>query len=150
VVSKYSNPTSAQYRRKPLRSTRDNTLGADWFDEYDSFVELSRNLGLTGTRGALVGKVVEDVDQMVFRLREKTFAQGAAIEVLRALEREDRDYPYSGGPIRSYLIWSLSRFNGSVPLRDLDLSDRLEDESSALGYLLLLDEYGVGKIVGPN
>jgi hypothetical protein len=37
-----------------------------------------------------------------------------------------------------------------VPPRDLDLSDRLEDEPLALGYLLLLDEYGVGKIVEPN
>jgi hypothetical protein len=25
----------------------------------------------------------------------------------------------------------------------------LEDETLALGYLLLLDEYGVGEIVGP-
>jgi len=34
--------------------------------------------------------------------------------------------------------------------RDPDLSDRLKDEPLALGYLLLLDEYGVGKIVEPN
>ena len=85
MVSKYSNPTSAQYRRKRLRSTRDNTLAADWFDEYDSFVELSREL---------------------------TF---------------DR-----------------------VPTSALDLSDRLEDKSIAVGFLLLLDEYSVGKIVAPN
>ena len=75
MVPKYSNPTSAQYRRKRLRSTRDNTLAADWFDEYDSFAELSRELPF------------------------------------------DR-----------------------VPTRDLDLSDRLEDKSTAVGYLLLLDE----------
>jgi hypothetical protein len=37
-----------------------------------------------------------------------------------------------------------------VPPRDLDLSDRLEDETLALGYLLLLDEYDVGKIVAPT
>ena len=39
-----------------------------------------------------------------------------------------------------------SRLNSSVTTRDLDLSDRLEDEPLALGYLLLLEEYGVGKI----
>ena len=87
---------------------------------------------------------------MTFRLREKDVSGGSAIEVVRALEREEKEYHSCGGPIRQYLIWSLNRLNGSVPPRDLDLSDRLEDETLALGYLLLLDEYGVGKIVEPN
>jgi len=39
-----------------------------------------------------------------------------------------------------------SRLNGSLTPRDLDLSDRFEDELLALGYLLLLEEHGVGKI----
>ena len=86
---------------------------------------------------------------MTFRLREKDVSGGSAIEVVRALERDDKEYHSCGGPIRQYLIWSLNRLNGSVPPRDLDLSDRLEDETLALGYLLLLDEYGVGKILEP-
>ena len=87
---------------------------------------------------------------MIFRLRGKDISGSSAIEVVRALERDDKEYCQSGGPIRQYLIWSLNRLNGSVPPRDLDLSDRLKDEPLALGYLLLLDEYGVGKIVEPN
>jgi hypothetical protein len=105
---------------------------------------------LTGTRGALVGEPVEGVEQMIFRLRGKDVKERSAIEVVRALERDDGEYHYSGGPIRQYQLWSLNRLNGSVPPRDLHLSDRLEDEPLALGYLLLLDEYGVGKIVEPN
>ena len=93
---------------------------------------------------------IEGVDQMIFRLRDKDVSGSSAIEVVRALERDDSEYHHSGGPIRQYLNWSLGQLNGSVPPRDLDLSDRLEDESLALGYLLLLDEYGVGKIVEPN
>ena len=108
------------------------------------------NPGLTGTRGALVGEVVEDVDPMIFTLRGKEVCGRSATEVVRALERADSEYRYGGGPIRQYLIWSLNRLNGSVPPRDLELSDRLEDEPLALGYLLLLDEYGVGKIVESN
>lgn len=104
--------------------------------------------GFTGRRGALVGEAVEDVDQMMFRLRGKDVCGRSAIEVVRALERDESEYHYRGGPIRQYLIWSLNRLNGRVPARDLDLSDTLEDESLALGYLLLLDEYGVGEIVG--
>ena len=87
---------------------------------------------------------------MIFRLRGKDVSGGSAIEVVRALERDDSDYCHGGGPIRQYLNWSLIRLNGSVPPRDLDLSDKLEDEPLALGYLLLLDECGVGRIVEPN
>lgn len=87
---------------------------------------------------------------MIFRVGGKNVSGGSAIEVVRALERADGAYRHVGGSIRQYLLWSLNRLNGSVPPRDLDLSDRLEDEPLALGYLLLLDEYGVGKIVEPN
>ena len=87
---------------------------------------------------------------MIFRFRGKEVSGRSAIEVVRALERDDKEYHSCGGPIRQYLIWSLNRLNGKVPPRDLHLSDRLEDEPLALGYLLLLDEYGVGKIVEPN
>ena len=104
---------------------------------------------MTGTRGALA-EAVECVEQMIFRLRRKDVSGRSAIEVVRALERDDSEYYHRGGPIRQYLIWSLNRLNSSVPPRDLDLSDRLEDEPLALGYLLLLDEYGVGKIVEPT
>jgi hypothetical protein len=87
---------------------------------------------------------------MIFRLRGKDVSGRSAIEVVRALERDHRENHYCGGPIRQYLLWSLNRLNGSVPPRDLDLSDRLEDETLALAYLLLLDEYGVGKILEPT
>ena len=86
---------------------------------------------------------------MIFRLQGKDVSGRSAIEVVRALERADSAYRHCGGPIRQYLLWSLNRMNGSVPPRDLDLSARLEDEPLALGYLLLLNEYGVGKILEP-
>ena len=98
-------------------------------------------------RGYRLSNAVKGVDHMIFRFREKLVSGSSAIEVVRALERDDREYFHVGGPIRQYLIWSLNRLNGRVPPRDLDLSDRLDDEPLALGYLLLLDEYGVGKIV---
>lgn len=87
---------------------------------------------------------------MIFRIKGMYYSGGSAIDVVRDLERDDKDYRYCGGPIRQYLIWSLNQLSSSVPPRDLDLSDRLEDETLALGYLLLLDEYGVGKVVVPT
>jgi hypothetical protein len=85
---------------------------------------------------------------MIFRLNEKEISGTSAINVVRALEREDREYQHCGGSIRQYLSWSLNQLGGSVPARDLDVSDRLEDEALALAYLVLLDEYGMGELVG--
>ena len=86
---------------------------------------------------------------MIFRYRGKEFKGVSWIDVVRSLERNDKEYRACGGPIRQYLTWSLSQLRGTVPPRDIHLSDRLEDETLALGHLLLLDEYGVGEIVGP-
>jgi hypothetical protein len=83
---------------------------------------------------------------MIFRVRGKTGGGESASEIVRALEREEHEYTCCGGPIRQYLMWSLNQLNGSVPLRDVDLSDRLDDETLALGYLLLLDECGIGEL----
>ena len=86
---------------------------------------------------------------MIFRFGGKEFKGASWIDVVRSLERDDKRYRSCGGPIREYLTWSLNQLSGSVAPRDIDLSDRLEDETLALGYLLLLEEYGVGEIVGP-
>ena len=87
---------------------------------------------------------------MIFRLNEKEFSGTSAVNVVRALEREDKEYQHCGGSIRQYLSWSLNQLGGSVPPRDLDVSDRLDDEALALAYLVLLDEYGIGELIGPT
>jgi len=87
---------------------------------------------------------------MIFRRREKEFSGTTAVNVVRALERDVKEYQHCGGSIRQYLSWSLNQLGSRVSSRDLDVSDRLEDEALALGYLLLLDEYGMGKLIGPT
>ena len=87
---------------------------------------------------------------MIFRRREKEFSGTTAVNVVRALERDDNEYRHCGGSIRQYLRWSLNQLGSRVSSRDLDVSDRLEDEALALGYLLLLDEYGMGELIGPT
>ena len=86
---------------------------------------------------------------MIFRTKGVSYIGRSAVELVRDLERDDKDYPYCGGRLRQYLNWSLNQLSSSVPARDLDLSNRLEDESLALAYLLLLDEYGVGELLYP-
>ena len=87
---------------------------------------------------------------MIFRRREKEFSGTTAVDIVRALERDDEEYQHCGGSIRQYLSWSLNQLGSQVSSRDLDVSDRLEDEALALGYLLLLDEYGMGELIGPT
>lgn len=87
---------------------------------------------------------------MIFRTKNKSYSGRSAIEVVRSLEHDDKAYGTDGGPIRQYLHWSVNQLSGSVPARDLDLSHRLDDESLALAYLLLLDEYGVGEMVSES
>ncbi|HEU0253124.1 MAG TPA: hypothetical protein VFR12_08855 [Pyrinomonadaceae bacterium] len=84
---------------------------------------------------------------MIFRTKGKDYSGTSAVEVVRALERDDDDYRFGGGAIRQYLVWSLNQLGGAVPPRELAVSDRLEEETLALGYLLLLDEYGVGEML---
>jgi hypothetical protein len=87
---------------------------------------------------------------MIFRSKGVNYSGRSAIDLVRDLERHDKDYRYCGGPIRQYLTWSLEQLSTRVSPRDLDLSERLEDETLALGYLLLLDEYGVGQFMVPT
>lgn len=90
------------------------------------------------------------LNKLIFRTKNKHYSGGSAIEVVRSLERDDKAYGNGGGTIRQYLHWSLNQLRCSVPARDLELSQTLEDESLALAYLLLLDEYGVGEMVSES
>ena len=84
---------------------------------------------------------------MIFRIGGKKYRGRSAIEVVRALENESRDYPYSGGSIRQFLTWSMTKLANRIPPREMDLSQRMDEEALALNYLWLRDEYGAGKLL---
>lgn len=83
---------------------------------------------------------------MTFQFNGKKYAGASALDVVRAIERDAGEYPHGGRSIRQFLRWSLERLYDSLPPRDLDLSDRLEDDELALSYLYLRDEYGAGRL----
>lgn len=85
---------------------------------------------------------------MTFLTKGKLYRGSLALEIVRALEAEARDYPFQGQSVRQFLSWSLSRSANGFPPRELDLSNRIEDEALALNYLYLCDEYGVGELSG--
>ena len=84
---------------------------------------------------------------MIFRTGGKDYRGETAVEVARALERDAADYTYPGQTIRQFLLWSLNRLRDHIPPRELDLSDRLDDEALALSYLCLCDEYDAGELI---
>lgn len=84
---------------------------------------------------------------LVFQFKGKKYRGASALDVVRALESDAEDYPQRGQTIRQFLRWSLERMRNRLPPRDLDLSDRLEDDALALSYLYLRDEYGAGKLL---
>lgn len=84
---------------------------------------------------------------MIFKTQNKKYSGKTALEIVRAMESDAKDYPHQGQSIRQFLRWSLRRSGNRLPPRDTDLSDRMEDEELALNYLYLRDEYGAGKLL---
>lgn len=81
---------------------------------------------------------------MIFLTGGKRYRGGSAIEIVRGLERDAAGYPFRGQSVRQFLLWSLDRLRDTLHPRELDLSDRLDDDALALNYLYLCDEYGLG------
>lgn len=84
---------------------------------------------------------------MTFQFKGEKYCGASALDIVRALESHAEDYPHRGQSVRQFLRWSLERLSHRLPPRDLDLSDRLEDDALALSYLCLRDEYGAGKLL---
>jgi hypothetical protein len=84
---------------------------------------------------------------LIFQFKGKKYRGAAALDIIRALESDAEDYPHRGQSVRQFLLWSLERLGNRLPPRDLDLSDRLDDDALALSYLYLRDEYGAGKLL---
>lgn len=83
---------------------------------------------------------------MVFRVGKKEYCGGTALEVVRALESDTKEYPHQGHQVRKFLKWSLQALSKQIPPRDLHLSRRMKVEELALHYLCLRDEYGSGQL----
>ena len=84
---------------------------------------------------------------LTFRTRGKVYCGLTAVDIVRAMEVDAAEYPHTGQCCRQYLKWSLERLGHRLPPRELELSDRLNDDELALSYLCLRDEYGAGKLM---
>ena len=85
-------------------------------------------------------------DVMVFRSGGREYRGASALEIVQALRREAGADGGAGQTLRQFLCASLEQLSDRIPLRDLDVSDRLDEEMLALSYLYLRDEFGAGEL----
>lgn len=83
---------------------------------------------------------------MLFRLGEKEYSGESALDIVHALQADLLAGQQPRLSLRQFLLWSLAQLSDRIPLRELDVSDKLSNEMLALNYLYLRDEYGAGKL----
>jgi len=85
---------------------------------------------------------------MLFRIGEREYIGKSAVDIVDALKFDTPEAEHQYLSIRDFILWSMSQLSDRIPLRELDVSDKLSNEMLALNYLLLRDEYGAGALSG--
>ncbi len=83
---------------------------------------------------------------MRFIYEGREYAGATAIEIVRGMERDVKLCPGRRFSVRRFINGSLARLADRIHQRELDPGDHLTDETLALSYLCLLDEYSVGRL----
>ena len=83
---------------------------------------------------------------MIFWMGSTQYSGSSATEIARKIEWDTAEYPQKEGTVRDFIAWSLLKFSDQLPLRELAVSDKVSDETLALSYLCLLDQYGLGEL----
>ena len=84
---------------------------------------------------------------MKFRHCGREFSGASALEIVDALQLDMMGEQHQRLSVRQFLLWSLAQLSDRIPLRELDVSDKLSNEMVALNYLYLRDEYGAGELL---
>ena len=85
---------------------------------------------------------------MLFKFGGKEFEGASALEIVDALQRATLEGQSDSVTVREFLRQSFANLSDYIHVRELDVSDRLDDEMLALSYLYLCDEYGAGELSG--
>ena len=83
---------------------------------------------------------------MIFWMDSTSYSGSSAIEIIRKMERDTIEYLQKEGTTRDFIAWSLLKLSDRLPPRELAVSDKVTDETLALSYLCLLDQYGLGEL----
>ena len=84
---------------------------------------------------------------MIFHFADKEYRGATAVEIVHQLARDARGFATSSGnALHDFLNWSIKQFGDRLPPREMEISDRLNDEALARNYLLMRDEYQLGEL----
>ncbi|HKS30032.1 MAG TPA: hypothetical protein VJS44_19575 [Pyrinomonadaceae bacterium] len=86
---------------------------------------------------------------MRFIYEGREYAGETAVEIVRGMERDDHMCQEERFSVRKFVSHSLARLSDRIHQRELDTCDHLPDETLALSYLCLLDEYSIGRLEMP-
>jgi hypothetical protein len=85
---------------------------------------------------------------MMFRVEGREYEGETAVEVVESLKRDALGAKGDELTLPDFLRWSYARLSDRIPLRELDVADALDEETLALSYLYLRDEFGAGELAG--
>jgi len=86
---------------------------------------------------------------MRFIYEGREYAGENAVEILRGMEGDAGLCPEGRFSVRKFVSRSLASLSDRIHQRELETSDHLPDETLALSYLCLLDDYAVGRLDMP-
>ena len=84
---------------------------------------------------------------MRFRIDGTEYAGASALEIVEAMRRDAAREGHECPTPLDFLRWAHAELRERVPARELDVSDRLSEDTLALNYLCLCDDYGVGELL---
>lgn len=85
---------------------------------------------------------------MEFCFQGKTYVGESASDILEALRKGNGGSDKTES-LRGFIRRSFEKLKDTVPNRDLQITERLDDETLARYFLCLCDEYGEGKLLPP-
>lgn len=87
---------------------------------------------------------------MRFIYEAREYRAETAVEIVRGIEGDLKLCPEGRFSVRKFVGRSLERLSDRIHHRELDASDHLSEETLALSYLCLLDEYSIGRLEMPT
>jgi hypothetical protein len=89
---------------------------------------------------------VHGSDLMRFIYDGREYEEGSAVEILRKIDGDIKLCSGQRFSVRTFVNRSLVSLSDQIHQRELSASDHLSDETLALSYLCLLDEYAIGRL----
>jgi hypothetical protein len=65
---------------------------------------------------------------MLFRIDEKEYTGKSAVDIVDALKSDMPGGELKYLSLREFILWSMSELSDRIPLRELDISDKLSNE----------------------